>query len=137
MRILVIDDHELTIELMQLTLTSFGHSVLTATSVDRALALVAAGKPDVVLSDLTFSAAEGQDGSDSQDGHALARALRSDPTNADVGLLAITGVSSPAEHRAALASGFDGIVVKPFEVGALIEQIEALGAPRSGTGPAD
>lgn len=127
MRILVVDDHLPTIELMRLTLTSFGHSVLSATNVVDALKLVASDCPDVVLSDLTFSARTGM----GQDGYALARTLRSNPGHADVAMLAITGVSSSSELQAALDSGFNEVVVKPFAVGSLVERIEALGHRRS------
>lgn len=123
MQILVVDDHLPTIELMRLTLTSFGHSVLSATNVVDALKLVATDCPDVVLSDLTFPAGAGA----GQDGYALARALRSNPGHADVGILAVTGVNSPSELQAALDSGFNEVVVKPFGVESLVERIEALG----------
>lgn len=122
MRILVVDDHAPTIELMRLTLSAFGHSVVSATSVDEALRLAASDRPDVILSDLTFSAATGR----ARDGHALARAVRSDADRWDIGLLAITGASSPVELQAALDSGFDGVVVKPFDVESLLERVEAL-----------
>ena len=120
--ILVVDDHLPTIELMRLTLTSFGHSVRSATTVVEALSLVASKRPDVVLSDLTFSA-----GADTgEDGYALARALRANPGHADLAILAITGVNSPSERQAALDSGFNDVVVKPFNVESLLEQIDAL-----------
>jgi len=126
-RILVVDDHLPTIELMRLTLTSFGHSVLSATNVMAALELVARDRPDVVLSDLTFSSGAGG----GKDGYALARALRSDPCHADVAMMAITGVNSSSELQAALDSGFNEVVVKPFGVKSLIERIEAFGHPGS------
>lgn len=123
MQILVVDDHLPTIELMRLTLTSFGHSVSSATNVIDALKLVEANRPDVVLSDLTLSVGSGV----GQDGYALARALRSNPGHADLGMVAITGVNSPSELQAALDSGFDEVVVKPFIVQSLIDRIEAFG----------
>ncbi|MDH3682040.1 MAG: response regulator [Acidimicrobiia bacterium] len=123
MRILVVDDHLPTLELMRLTLTSFGHSVSSATGVVEALELADTDPPDVILSDLTFSSITGQE----QDGHALARAVRSRPGHESIGLLAITGVVSPSELQAAIDSGFDGVVVKPFDLESLIERIDALG----------
>jgi DNA-binding response OmpR family regulator len=41
-------------------------------------------------------------------------------------MLAITGVNSPSERQAALDSGFDEVVVKPFNVESLLDQIEAF-----------
>ncbi len=122
MRIVVVDDHLPTIELMGLTLTAFGHSVSSATNVVDALALVAADCPDVVLSDLTFSG-----GGSGEDGYALAKALRSSPGHDGVAILAITGVNSARQLQAALDSGFNEVVVKPFRVESLIGRIEAYG----------
>lgn len=107
---------------MRLTLTSFGHSVFSATRVADALELAASEYPDVVLSDLTFPA-EADGGAD---GYALARALRSNPGHAGVLLMAITGVNSPSAWRAALDSGFNEVVVKPFGVESLLARIDAF-----------
>lgn len=126
-RVLVVDDHGPTIELMRLTLASRGHCVLTAANVRDALEIVGSDSPDVVLSDLRFPA----DVAGGQDGYALARRLRSDPSHADIVLLAVTGFGSEETRQAALASGFDDVVVKPFVVESLLAQIEALGGSRA------
>lgn len=123
MRILVVDDHLPTIELMRLTLVSFGHSVLSATTVAEGVELATVDHPDVILSDLTFSAIGGQP----QNGYALARAVRSLPGLAGVGLLALTGVVDRAKWQAALDSGFDEVMIKPFEVQSLLDRVEFLG----------
>lgn len=141
MRILVVDDHLPTLELMRLALTSVGHTVSSAATVTEALELVAAEAPDVILSDLTFGsappAASGPSGTGREpDGHALARAVRSRPDHQDIGLLAVTGVVSPGARQAAIDSGFDGVVVKPFDLGALIQRIETLDPGRR-DGPSD
>lgn len=113
---------------MELTLTSFGHSVRSATTVAEALELAAGYAPDVILSDLTFSSAAG--GTD--DGHTFARAVRAQPGQDRVAMLAITGVVSPSELQAALDSGFDEVVMKPFDVEALIGRIDELGRAEPG-----
>ncbi|MGI9615021.1 MAG: response regulator [Acidimicrobiales bacterium] len=123
MRILVVDDHAPTIELMELTLTSVGHSVRSATTVAEALEIAAGYAPHVILSDLTFSSVAGG----AEDGHSFARAVRAEPDHVGVAMLAITGVVSPSELQAAIDSGFDDVVVKPFDVEALIGRIDELG----------
>ena len=131
MRVLVVDDHLPTLDLMRLTLTSLGHTVSSATNVIEALELVDTDAPDLILSDLTFSSGAGRE---PDDGHALARAVRSRPGHERIGLLAITGVVSPSELQAAIDSGFDGVVVKPFDLDSLIERIDAFGQ-EGGPGP--
>ncbi len=127
MRILVVDDHLPTVELMRLTFSSLGHSVMWATNVADALELLAADPPDVVLSDLTFPPVSGT----GLDGYGLARSVRAVAGPTDIYLLAITGVASPAQQQEALDSGFDEVLVKPFDVALLIEQIETWYERRS------
>lgn len=125
MKILVVDDHQPTLDLMHMALTNSGHVVSSTTSVMAAIEMALEAPPDIVLSDLTFQTdmtaeVEG-------DGHALARSLRSIPRTKAVGLLAVTGLTSASERRAASDAGFDGLVVKPFDVRLLLEQVDELG----------
>lgn len=122
MRILIVDDHLPTLDLMRLALTSLGHSVTSATTVTEALERLVDASPDVILSDLTFPSDHGG----GKNGHDLAREVRSRPDRRGVGLLAVTGAASAAERRAAIDSGFDEVVVKPFDLGSLIDQIDAF-----------
>ncbi len=150
MRILVVDDHLPTLDLMVLTLTSFGHTVSRASGVVEALAVVDRDDPELILSDLTFaststspsaSASDDRRGADDRepDGHALARAVRSRSRSGGgcIGLLAITGVVSPIEVQAAVDSGFDAVIAKPFDLESLIERIDAIARSKRTTPGSD
>ncbi len=152
MRILVVDDHLPTLDLMVLTLTSFGHTVSRASGVVEALAVVDRDDPELILSDLTFaatstlpsasaSASDDRRGADDRvpDGHALARAVRSRSRSGGgcIGLLAITGVVSPLEVQAAVDSGFDAVIAKPFDLESLIERIDAIARSKRTTPGSD
>ncbi len=132
MRILVVDDHLPTLDLMVLTLASFGHSVSRASGVAEALMVVDRDEPELILSDLTFSSTPTSTSTptDSRelDGHALARAVRARPRSDGgcIGLLAITGMVAPAEVQAAIDSGFDAVITKPFDLESLIDRIDAI-----------
>jgi CheY-like chemotaxis protein len=126
MRILVVDDHQTTLELMRLTLSSLGHVVTATNSVAEALVLLAESRPDVILSDLVFPSA----GGDALDGHDLAREVRSRSDERYIGLVAVTGAATPSARRAAIDSGFDHVVVKPFDLESLIDQIGAFDGER-------
>lgn len=122
MRVLIVDDDALTVELMCTTLTAFGHSTVSATNVADALELMASDPPHLVLSDLRFSGpATGHDG-----GCSFARSVRSNAAYADVAMVAISGITRPAEVQAALDCGFDDVVSKPFDIAALVERIDEL-----------
>ena len=123
MLILIVDDHEATVTFMRLAFASAGHDVVTAASVDDAIDVADATRPDVVLSDLTFGSTLDRD----RDGYFLARALRAAPDNADVGLLAVSGAVSPDVLDDSTDSGFDGFVSKPVNLASLLERVDRLG----------
>lgn len=126
MLILIVDDHPATVTFMRLAFVAAGHRVVTATSVAAAIGSATAERPDVVLSDLTFSDV-GDDAEQQRDGFHLARTLRSMPSTAGVGLLAVSGADSPEVVRATVDSGFDGFVSKPVDLPTLLDQVDQLG----------
>jgi len=101
----VIDDDELSRELLAMLIGAEGHEVEVAASGEEALArLNAAGEPlpDVVLSDMQLPGVSGD---------ALAKGLRG-ASGGKARLLAMSG-SQPAE---AMLRGFDGFLLKPFSM---------------------
>lgn len=123
MMVLIVDDDDLTVELMCTTLQAFGHSTRSATNVADALALIAGDTPHLVLSDLRFSGSTGA----ASGGRELAESVRSKPAYADIRMVAISGATEPAEVRAALDCGFDEVIAKPFDIAALLARIDGFG----------
>ena len=130
MRVLLIDDDELSRAVLELHLTAAGHRVTEAESGDGAVALLrdpGAGVFDAVLSDLQMPGLHGT---------ALAAQVRT-LIGAEVPLLAMSG-SQPAAERYA---GFDGFLLKPFTpeqfseaVHGLVEKRVVVTGPISGDG---
>ena len=58
-------------------------------------------------------------------GYDVARALRADPLTCHMGLMALTGYGQDEDRRKALEAGFDVHLVKPVDMDALFESIEA------------
>ncbi len=58
-------------------------------------------------------------------GYDVARALRANPLTRHMGLMALTGYGQDEDRRKALEAGFDVHLVKPVDVEALFESIEA------------
>jgi CheY-like chemotaxis protein len=127
MLILIVDDHPATVTFMRLAFTSAGHTVITATSVKDAISKAVVEQPDVVLSDLTFANASGNDSGQENHGCFLARTLRSLPETAKVGLLAVSGADSRDVVRETVDNGFDGFVSKPVDLVSLLEHVDQLG----------
>jgi len=106
MRIVVIEDHQDTADLMHEILRDAGHEVRVAydgkSGVTAALTLPA----EVVLCDV---------GLPDIDGYEVARRLRADDITAQARLVALTGYDGDDELQRATAAGFDRHVVKPID----------------------
>ena len=54
------------------------------------------------------------------DGFEVARRVRSDPRNAEMRLIALTGYGRPSDRAAAAEAGFDAHLVKPVDTDRLL-----------------
>jgi len=120
LRILVVDDDRNTRDILLEALALFGARVRCAASVSEARAILAEWEADVLVSDL---------GMPEEDGYDLIRGLRNDAARSHSRLpaIALTGYTREAEQQLALASGFDEVIAKPAELGALMDAIRRLG----------
>jgi len=122
LRILVVDDDALSLDVLSLLLSHAGYIVETAGSGDAAidsLGNAANQAPDVVLADMQMPGIAGS---------ALARALRA-RCGASTRLLAMSG-SAPADET---ARAFDGLLLKPFSVEELTAAIANEGSSSAST----
>lgn len=105
--VLVVDDHEETLEVLEQLLTPRGFDVHVASSVKEAMEIVAAHAPEVVVTDLEMP---------DVDGFALCKALRrwaSHGESAMVPVLALTGSTDADLDARAAAAGFTEVLRKP------------------------
>jgi two-component system CheB/CheR fusion protein len=112
-RILLVEDHEDTAEILQLLLKRNGYDVAVATSVESALAVDRASY-DVLVSDIGLA-----DGS----GHDLMRQLRKTGKLKGV---ALSGYGTEADVQASVEAGFAVHVTKPVNFSDLLQAIEHL-----------
>ncbi|MGZ3406633.1 MAG: response regulator [Polyangia bacterium] len=106
MRVVVIEDHVDTADLMREILGEAGHEVRIAHSGVEGIEAVRALSAEVVLCDV---------GLPDIDGYEVARRLRADGATARARLIALTGYDGDEELRKAQAAGFDRHVVKPID----------------------
>jgi two-component system KDP operon response regulator KdpE len=115
-RILIVDDHPDTLDMLSQACGASGAETLSAVSAKEALQLAAAQPPDAVISDI---------GLRGEDGVWLLRELRkAHPT---VPIIALTG-RSPED---ALAAGFDAVLLKPTDPWQLCDELRRLLRERS------
>ncbi len=117
--ILVVEDDLDTCVLYERALTAAGANVRTASSVEGALGLLAAARPDVVLCDLHLPEA---------DGYALLEQVRADPALAGIPIIAISGSHPELEHDRALAAGFARHLPKPSKLHEIVTAVADLAA---------
>lgn len=114
--ILLVDDFADAREMYAEYLAFHGFRVVTAGSA--AEALTAARLPDrptLILMDLRMAEV---------DGTAAMQRLRTDPTLADVPIIAFTAHAFADESEAALLNGFDAVITKPCLPDELIRRME-------------
>ena len=118
--VLLVEDHADSAEAMELGLTAAGYRVLAADSVRAALEQ--ATRPfDIVVSDIGLP-----DGT----GHDMMRGLLA---HRPVLGIALSGFGAAADVRDSRDAGFQRHLVKPVDLSQLIEAIETLVPPRTGS----
>jgi PAS domain S-box-containing protein len=103
-RVLVVDDNVDAAESMATLLHALGHTVKTVHDGPSALEAVRSFRPEVVLLDIGLPGMSGLD---------VARALRAQPENRDLLLVAVTGYGQEEDRRRSGEAGFQHHLVKP------------------------
>jgi CheY-like chemotaxis protein len=116
--VLIVDDNHDSAELIALVLGREGHETRVAHDPRQAIPLAAQFQPNIAFLDI---------GLPGMDGFELLRALRAKPELAECKFIAVTGYE---ELGQALGSeGFDGHMVKPIDLGALVDLVVQVAEP--------
>jgi CheY-like chemotaxis protein len=128
LRVLVVDDDGEAVRLAEAILTAAGARVRSCQDAGTALALVAAERPDVLVSDVEMPV---------EDGYALVRRLRALPREqgGDTPAIALTAYGRTQDRVRALAAGYTMHVPKPVDPGELTTIVASVVEARP-AGPA-
>jgi len=113
---LAVDDEPANLRLLDAVLTPRGYRVLTAPSGAEALALLETENVDLVLLDIVMPG---------MDGHEVCRRIRATPATEFLPVVMITA-SGSEQRLAALKSGADDFVTKPFDKSELLARVASL-----------
>lgn len=116
-RILLVEDHEATVEVMRTELELLGYNVITATDGDKAVEIAASGCPDLIVMDMAMP---------KMDGFQAASEIRKNPKTQDIPILAATAKAMTGDREKCLAAGCDAYLAKPFTYKELGSHIDAL-----------
>jgi two-component system phosphate regulon response regulator PhoB len=115
--ILVVEDETDIQKLLALYLESAGHSVVTAGSVNEAVASIRRAVPDLILLDWMLPDRQGLD---------WARDLRSAPPTRHVAIIVISARADEQDRVDGLDAGVDDYVTKPFSPREILSRIAAV-----------
>jgi len=112
--ILIVEDHPDACDGLRIALSLKGHHVRATMTGRDAIEEMRTHPPEIALVDI---------GLPDIDGYEVGRIIRSQPGGDGVYLVALTGLSAPADVDNALRAGFDSYMVKPVDPEKLTEVI--------------
>ena len=104
--ILVVDDEVRNLRVIEAQLQAEGHTVLTATSGEAALAIVAGAIPDLILLDIMMPG---------MDGFEVAKVLKADERTKNVPIIVVTALDDRKSRLYALNIGAEEFITKPVD----------------------
>ena len=116
--VLVVEDAADTLEMLRVLLTARGYEVTACASAAEALRVAAAGRFDIIVSDIGLPDTDGYE--------LLGRIRREVPHLARVPALAVTGYAAERDVELARSAGFEAHLAKPFEPSELADAIALL-----------
>lgn len=116
-KVLLVDDEAFNFDLLQLALPASHYQLKYVALGQAALTQIHDDKPDLILLDILMPGLTGID---------LCILLKHNPLTADIPVIMLSGLDSPADVRAATAAGALGLIAKPFSAQEISWQIEQL-----------
>jgi len=114
MRILIVDDSKIALEVLRNALEQSGHDVVTASDGNQALAILRSGTCRLVISDWEMP---------QMDGIQLCRAIRSEDLLGYIYIILLTSRNLIKERVEGLRAGADDFISKPFDPSELLARI--------------
>ncbi len=116
-RILLVEDNELNRDMLTRRLARRGFSVEVAVDGEQALNHVRSAAPDLVLMDMSLPVL---------DGYETTLALKSDPSTAQIPIIALTAHAMADDEARCRDAGCDDYATKPTDLDDLVLKMHAL-----------
>ena len=126
-KILLVEDNEMTRDMLSRRLEKRGYEVLIAADGAEGVARARADSPDLVLMDMSLPVV---------DGWEATRRIKADPASRGIPVIALTAHAMAGDEEKARGVGCDDFDTKPVELPRLLSKIEALLKPGASGSPA-
>jgi two-component system cell cycle response regulator DivK len=120
-RILLVEDHQEIWDFLSRRLKRRGYDVVVAQDGQEGLDKARSEKPELMLLDMNLPV---------MDGWTVAQTLKADEATKGIRIIALTAHAMSGDREKALAAGCDDYHAKPIDFSQLLNQIEAVLAPR-------
>ncbi|MDB5902464.1 MAG: hypothetical protein JWM26_1342 [Betaproteobacteria bacterium] len=120
-RILLVEDHQEIWDFLSRRLKRRGYDVVVAQDGQEGLDKARSEKPELMLLDMNLPV---------MDGWTVAQTLKADVATKEIRIIALTAHAMSGDREKALAAGCDDYHAKPIDFSQLLNQIEAVLAPR-------
>ncbi|HEY3417775.1 MAG TPA: response regulator [Armatimonadota bacterium] len=123
-KILLVEDNEMNLDMLSRRLQRRGYQVVTAVDGQQGITVAAAEMPDLILMDMSLPVL---------DGWEATRRLKQDAAMRAIPVIALTAHAMAGDREKAMDAGCDDYDSKPIDFARLLEKIERLmaGSPTS------
>ncbi len=116
-KILIVDDHHETLDIIVMTIQSYGYETIFTHSPLKALKMATSERPDLALVDMNMPEMSGLE---------VVRRLRSDPAVSEIPIIMFTAEDHPDQKKAGFAAGVDDYLIKPVPPDEMVARIEEM-----------
>jgi two-component system cell cycle response regulator len=116
-RILVVDDHPDSRDIITLAMERWGYEAFEARDGREAMAQIESVDFNLVIIDIAMPFVSGRD---------VGRSIKSNPRTNHIPVLAVTALDSSEHRKMCLQAGFDDFLSKPFALVSLKSKVETL-----------
>jgi CheY-like chemotaxis protein len=122
-RVLVVEDNEMNMQLVEYLLEEGGYQIVKAASGEDALSIARGGeRVDLILMDIHLPGI---------DGLSVIREMKADPQTGAIPILALTAHAMRGDKDRFLEAGCDGYISKPIDVKTFLKSIRSYLRPSS------
>lgn len=114
---LLVEDNEMSRDMLSRRLTRRGFEVVCAVDGQQAVELARSEAPDIILMDFSLPVV---------DGWEATRRVKADDATRDVPVIGLTAHAMSGDHKRAIEAGCDDYDTKPVDLDRLINKIERL-----------